>query len=169
MQIKSQNPILTSGLAFFCLVIVFTGSILTACETKTAGSEQARDALTSFFDALAQGRYDAAAQWYGGSYEILVGYNPDINPDDHIALMQNGCQINGLQCLPIRTLTFNELNASGEYIFTLEFNTLDDELFVLPACCGETPDTPPQFQFEYRVVQDGYGEFRVLDLPVYMP
>ena len=169
MKIKSQNPILVSGLAFVCLAIVFVGSILTACEAKTAGSEQAREALVSFFDELARGRYDAAAKWYAGSYETLLGFNPQVNPDDHIALWRNGCQVNGLQCLTIRIFTFNELNSSGEYIFTVEFNTLEGELFVLPACCGQDPTAPPQFQFEYRVVQDGYGEFRVLDLPVYMP
>ena len=169
MKIKSQNPLLVAGSTLVCLVLFSAMLILTGCKANTASPEKAQHALISFFDQLARGQYDAAVQWYGGSYETLLGFNPQINPDDHSTLWRNGCQVNGLQCLTIRILTFNELNASGEYIFTVEFNTPEGELFVLPACCGENPATPPQFQLEYRVVQDGYGEFRVLDLPVYMP
>ena len=106
---------------------------------------------------------------YGGSYEILVGYNPDLNPDDHAALLQNGCLLNGFQCLSMRTVTFKEITPKGEYIFTAEFNNPDGSLFELGACCGETPTTPPQVQFEYRVMEGGDGNFAVLDLPVYVP
>jgi len=132
-------------------------------------AELAREALGSFFAELNAGRYKAAARWYGGSYEILVGYNPEVDPGDFTTLWQNGCQVNGLQCLPLRTISFNERTSKGEYIFTVEFNKPDGALFLLEACCGEEPTTPPQFQFEYRVVKGGDGTFRVLDLPVYVP
>lgn len=143
--------------------------LLTACARKTGEPEQAQEALGSFFTELSSGRYEAATRWYGGSYEILVGYNPEVDPENFSALWQQGCQINGLHCLPLRTVTFNERTSKGEYIFTVEFNTPDGALFVLDACCGEEPTTPPQFQFEYRVVKGGDGVFRVLDLPVYVP
>ena len=152
-------------LLFFILLV----ALFMACTTKTSNPEMARQALASFFAELNAGRYDAVSYWYGGSYETLAGYNPEVDPDDHTTLWQNGCQINGLQCLTLRTVTFNERTNNGEYLFTVEFNTPEGELFVLEACCGDNPTTPPQFQFEYRVVKGGNGEFRVLDMPVYVP
>jgi hypothetical protein len=154
---------------YFTIVCILVAVLLSACAPKTADSEQARQALSAFFEALSGAQYAEAAQLYGGSYETLAGYNPDIDPDDHAALWRRGCMVNGLQCLTIRTATFNELTANGEYIFTVEFTNPDNSLFVLEACCGENPTTPPQFQFEYRVVEDRDGGFRVLDLPVYVP
>jgi hypothetical protein len=34
---------------------------------------------------------------------------------------------------------------------------------------GGEPTLPPAFELEYRVVQGGDGQFRVLDMPVYVP
>jgi hypothetical protein len=59
-------------------------------------------------------------------------------------LWQRGCQMNVLKCLTVCTATFNEVADTGEYIFTVEFNTPDGSLFVFGACCGENPTTPPQ-------------------------
>ena len=150
-------------------MIILAALLLSACVSKKADAEHAKQALASFFAELNAGRYDAAPRWYGGSYETLIEFNPEVNPDDQANLWQNGCQINGLQCLTIRTVTFNELTSKGEFIFTVEFNTPDGNLLVLEACCGENPTSPPQFQFEYRVVKSGDGVFRVLDMPVYLP
>lgn len=147
------------------LVVLLLGS----CATNTGKQEQAQQALHVFFERLAGGEYEAAVAQYGGSYEILVSFNPALNPDDKAALWQSGCQVNGLQCLTIRTAIFKEVSDTGEYIFTIEFNALDGSLFVFDACCGENLTTPPQSQFEYRVVEGGDGQFRVLDLPVYTP
>lgn len=154
---------------YLFLLIVLLVVVSTACTADKSDSEQARQALTSFFEALSQDRYSEAAALYGGSYEVLEGYNPEIDPDDHAALWQNGCQVNGLQCLAVRTAHFNEKTAGGEYIFTVEFSTSDNRLFERGPCCGEDAATPPQSQFEYRVVQGGDGQFLVLDLPVYVP
>ena len=125
--------------------------------------------MVDFFSNLVQGDYQSAAGLYGGSYEILVADNPALDPDDHVGLWKNACVVNGFQCLAVRTVTFNELNQKGVYIFTVEFNNPDGRLFELGACCGETPTTPPQFQFEYRVVESDEEIFLVLDLPVYIP
>ena len=151
---------------FLLIVFLFT-SCFTACTTPK--ETLAQQALMDFFSNLAQGDFVSAQELYGGSYEILVEMNPDLNPDDHETLLQNACQINGFQCIDARIVTFNELTSKGEYIFTIEFEKPDGSLFVLEACCGETPTTPPQFQFEYRVVESGDGTFHVLELPVYIP
>lgn len=143
--------------------------LLNSCVTKAAKTEQAQQALQIFFEQLAQGEYAAAADRYAGSYETLVTFNPDLDPNDYPTLWRYGCQMNGLQCLTVRTATLNEVTDTGEYVFTVEFNTPDGNRFELGACCGEEPTTPPLYQFEYRVVEGGDGQFRVLDLPVYMP
>ena len=143
--------------------------LLSSCATSTGKKDQAQQALRDFFEHLAQGEYEAAAAQYAGSYETLVSFNPDLDPDDHVALWQSGCQFNGLQCLTVRTATFTTLADSGEYIFTVEFNAHDGSLFVLGACCGEEPVTPSQSQFEYRVVEGEDGQYLVLDMPVYIP
>jgi hypothetical protein len=151
------------------LIPILAVGLLVACTLIQNDSEKARAVLTTFFRALKDGNYDKAVQLYGGSYEILAAFNPDLSPDDHATLWKNGCQINGLKCLDIHAATFNEITASGEFIFTVEFITPDENLFVLDACCGENPSTPAQFQFEYRVVKGRDGEFRVIDMPVYLP
>ncbi len=143
--------------------------LLSSCVTSTGKKDQAHQALRDFFEHLAQGEYEASAAQYAGSYETLVSFNPDLDPDDHVALWQSGCQINGLQCLTVRRATFNEMAESGEYIFTVEFNAHDGSLFALGACCGEEPVTMSQSQFEYRVVEGEDGQYRVLDMPVYVP
>jgi len=152
---------------YLSLIIFIFISLFTAC---TAPKETlAQQALMDFFSNLALGDYQSAAGMYGGGYEILVADNPALDPDDHVGLWKNACTVNGFQCLPVRTVTFNELNQKGAYIFTVEFNNPDGSLFELGACCGETPTTPPQFQFEYRVVESDEETFLVLDLPVYIP
>ncbi|MCL4265606.1 MAG: DUF333 domain-containing protein [Anaerolineae bacterium] len=125
--------------------------------------------LLTFLDRLAAGEYAAAAELYGGSYEILEGYNPTVDPDDVASLWQNGCQVNGLQCLPVRIASFNEQTAVGETIFTVQFTAPDGSLFVREACCRDAQTTPPEFEFEFRVTQGEDGVYRVLDMPVYVP
>jgi len=148
-------------------MIFFFASLIAACTTPNEALAQR--ALTEFFSSLEQGDYITAAMLYGGSYEILVTNNPALDPDDLAGLWKNTCTVNGFQCINIRTITFNELTQKGEYIFTVEFENSDGSLFELGACCGETPTTPPRFQFEYKVVESGDRTFLVLDLPVYVP
>jgi len=154
---------------FTLITSIFAVLVLSSCATSTGKEDQAHQALRVFFERLAQGEYEAAAAQYAGSYETLVSFNPGLDPDDHVALWQSGCQVNGLQCLTVRTATFNVMAGPGLYIFTVEFNAHDGSLFVLGACCGEDPTTPSQSQFEYRVVEGEDGQFLVLDMPVYVP
>ena len=149
-----------------CILIVL---LLVACATNISKQEQAQQALQNFFEQLNQGEFESAAGLYAGSYETLITFNPDLDPNDYPTLWRYGCQMNGLQCLIVRTVTFKEVTDTGEYVFIVEFNAQDGRLFELGACCGEESTTPPLYQFEYRVMEGGDGQFRVLDLPVYMP
>lgn len=143
-----------------------------ASEAPTSGDEElALQALTAFFDHLNAGRYPEATELYGGSYEVLIGYNPDLDPQDLAGLFRNGCTVNGLQCLEVRDARLQEqVPATGEYRFLVEFSTADGELFVRGPCCGATEEEmPSESEFLFTVVRGGDGEYRVQDLPVYVP
>ena len=130
----------------------------------------AADALFAFFDTLQAGDYAEAAQQFGGSYDVLTGYNPEVNPDDFATLWRNGCSINGLNCLKARSLTLAGRPAPGEYVFNVEFSTREAELFVQRPCCGaDETEQPPVSLFPIRVVRGKDGRHRVIDLPPYTP
>ena len=150
------------------LVILFCAILMAACFFENDAG-QAKEALIRYFDSLEADEFEEAADLYGGSYELLYSYNPDLDPDDREELLARACHQNGFQCLQVQIATFNELTEKGEYIFTVQFLDAEGELFVLGPCCGEEPESPPEFQFEYRVVKNGYGDYQVLDLPVYVP
>lgn len=146
-----------------------------ACETLTPASAdlaKARGALTAFFDALNGGQYAKAAELYGGSYEELIDMNPDTDPNDHAALLENACAINGFQCLKVKGIVQEVQDWPDTFTFTLEFSNPDGGLFVLGPCCGASEtDTLPRSRFEFtvmRVLQAG-NTFRVQRLPVYVP
>lgn len=153
-----------------------TPIIIAACtptnitETPSEGMEKAQNTLVSFFDLLSQQEYERAAALYGGDYQGLRDSNPLLDPQDHVALLKNGCEINGLQCLRIKRIVDEQAVSSAEYHFTVEFLNQDDSLFVRGPCCGgNATDFPPESQFAYRVIRNCAGEFLVLELPIYVP
>ena len=137
--------------------------LLSACAKGASDSEGAKQNLIAFFDFLNRGQYDEAAELYGGGYEILVEFNPALDPENCPALLKNGCEINGLQCLTVLTAEFKEKNSKGEYIFLVQFKDADGNLFV-----QQTPNAPPVFIFVYSVMKGEDGTIRVLDLPPYV-
>ena len=150
---------------FLLILLLF---ILVSCNYSPTDTELASEALTKFFEDLSKGNYSSAVDFYGGNYDILLSFNPDIAADDRESLWENGCKINGLQCLPVRTINYLGQNDVGEYIFELEFNTPQGDLFVLESI-DENQVPAVQSKFEYRVAEDNDGNFQVLNLPVYLP
>lgn len=130
---------------------------------------EAHDVLVEFFTLLNAGKYAEADSLYGGTYEGLQDNNPSVDPSDHVKLLANACEINGHQCLLVRSATFQLLSGST-YIFQVEFKNADGTLFVRGPCCGANEtDMPPESQFEYRVSMTAPGKFTVMDLPPYVP
>jgi hypothetical protein len=126
--------------------------------------------LTVFFSQLQAGDYDLAADLYGGSYDVLTNFNPDVDPTDRATLWRNGCSINGLNCLKTRTVTLTERPSVDEYVYAVEFSTREGDLFVLGPCCGVTEtEQPPVSRFLIRVARGDDGRFGVMDLPPYTP
>ncbi|HEU0296955.1 MAG TPA: SH3 domain-containing protein [Anaerolineales bacterium] len=153
-----------------------TPIVIAACtpanttETPLEGMEKARSTLVSFFELLNHREYEKAAALYGGEYQGLRDWNPLFDPQDYAALLKNGCEINGLQCLRVKRIVDEKVVSLAEYHFRAEFVNEDGSLFVLGPCCGgNATDMPPQSQFDYRVIRDCTGKFLVLDLPVYVP
>ena len=139
-------------------------------ETPSEGLEKARNALLSFFDLLNHREYKKAAALYGGDYQGLRDWNPLLDPQDHAALLKNGCEINGLQCLQVKRIADEKVVSPAEYHFTVEFLNRDGSLFVRGPCCGgNATDFPPESQFAYTVIRNCAGEFLSVQLPVYVP
>lgn len=142
----------------------------TACTSQVPpDSEQAKQALTDFFMYLNQGDYAKADMLYSGNYQTMVDWNPEVAPNDHLTLWENACNMNGLQCLKLRSAILREEKAN-KYVFTVEFSNPDGSMFVRGPCCGATEtEMPSVSQFDYLVQKDAEGQFKVADLPVYIP
>jgi hypothetical protein len=153
-----------------------TPEIISACtpadktKTQSEGLKKARNTLITFFELLNEREYEKAAVLYGGDYQGLRDNNPIIDPQDHPALLKNGCEINGLQCLRAKRIVSEQAISSAEYHFTVEFVNQDDSLFVRDQCCGgNATDFPAESQFAYTVITNCEGNFLVLELPIFVP
>ena len=131
---------------------------------------QAKIDLITYFEKLNQGKFEDAVTFYGGSFEVLQGYNPDINPLDRTTLMQFGCEFNGLTCLQVYDAEFKNKLSENEFLFDVRFRNSEGEIFVLGPCCGATEEEmPPVSVFEIRVICESNTSCKVLDLPPYVP
>ena len=144
--------------------------LLASCAPSlTQEVESAKQTVITYFDLLSKGEYAAADALYGGDYEALASVNPVLDPADHAALWQNGCHLNGWQCLSVRSAILKEQHGDV-FTFLVEFNNSDGSLFVRGPCCGASEtEMPPESTFEFRVIKSVEGHFKVLDLPVFVP
>ncbi|HEU5099783.1 MAG TPA: hypothetical protein VFU22_12220 [Roseiflexaceae bacterium] len=127
--------------------------------------ESARNLLVRYFKLLHDGYYDEAAKLYGGSYDVLAQWNPDIPANHYGQLLAAACDTE-LRCLEIRRVVRASAISATQFEFVVEFSNEDGTLFERAACCGEKG--PPNAQFTYSVVKRA-GELRVNGLPVYVP
>ncbi len=162
-----------SPLILPCMIILtLLVSLLGGCQPSTArstGLEQASAALQSYFQSLSEGRYADAVNLYGGSYEGLSGFNPDVSLQEHDRLFELGCTVNGLQCLKLNEILQSTKLDDDTYQFMVTFTGRDGQVFVLGPCCGaDETQMPPVSQFTYTVKRVD-GRFKVMELPVYVP
>lgn len=142
------------GLAIVLGCIVGCGR--TAPSTDLA---RAREALQKYFSLLHDGHYAEAVSYYGGDYEVLRDWNPTVARDDYAKLFENGCRVNGLQCLAVKSVVKEQEVSVGEYLFTVEFANADGSLFTREPSVG-------RFDYTVRKVD---GKFLMQELPVYVP
>ena len=126
--------------------------------------------LTNFLTALHDGDYAAAAELYGGSYEVMVAHNPALDSGDHAGLLRAACLVNGAVCLlPQSVVPAHEAEGvAGGDSFQVSFMAEDGSRFELGSCCGETNGSA-QTEFVFVVENQGEGQFRVVTPPVYVP
>jgi hypothetical protein len=84
-------------------------------------SQNARAALAAFLADLYEGKYEEAANLYGGAYKTMIENNPSLDPKEHASLLQNACEINGYQCLAVKRIELNEFVSPAEFTFRVEF------------------------------------------------
>jgi hypothetical protein len=133
------------------------------------GQESARSTLEAYFAYLNAGNYTEADRLYGGDYEPLPVMNPDLDPTDGAALLEAACTRNGFICLQVKNFVNIAQITDTVFRITFEFQNPDGSLLVFGPCCGADPeDEPPQTQFDY-IVEKLDGEFKVKDLPVFVP
>ncbi len=167
------------SLALLCLGLLVAGcqpgrlrpaKVVVGAGEPTEEAALAQEALVTFFDKLAAGRYAEVADYFGGDYAALIGWNPDVDQSDYATLWRNSGSINGLNCLATRSVTAVDAMTGNQYLFRVEFSTREGEQFVLRPCCGVTEtEQPPQSLFDIRVVLGEDGRYRVIDLPPYTP
>ena len=127
-------------------------------------------AMVDFFTYLNQGDYAQASELYGGSYDILQDYNPDLNLDDKTALLKAGCEQNGLMCLAVEEVLSVQTNDQTNFLFEVQFTNRDGSLFILGPCCGADEETmPPVSTFLVGVRCQEGGPCLVMDLPPSVP
>lgn len=132
-------------------------------------ASEAQDVLVNFLTLLHTKNYADAVPLYGGEYEQLQVFNPEIDSTDQLALWTWACENQLLQCLEVRSTTFKQLRGAS-YIFQVEFNNSDGSLFVLGPCCGANEtEMPPVSQFEYTVSRNADHKFVVMNTPPYVP
>ena len=125
--------------------------------------------LIDFLTLLHTKSYADAVPLYGGDYEQLQVFNPEIDPNDRVALWTWVCDNQLLRCLEVRSGTFKEL-VGDSYIFEVEFSNPDGSLFILGPCCGANEtEMPPVSQFEFTVTRNTDGKFVVMNTPPYVP
>ena len=131
---------------------------------------QAVSTVVEFYRLLNQGDYAGAVALYGGTYEVLQGYNPDFDPEDKTGLLEAGCRFNGLMCLTVLSMELDQSNNQGSYDYQVVFANPDGSPFIQGPCCGETKETmPPISVFLIQVNCEPSGECKVFDLPPYVP
>ena len=130
---------------------------------------EAYEVLVDFLTLLHERNYTEAVPLYGGEYEALQVFNPEIDPSDQATLWSWACDQRLLQCLEVRTVEF-DYSSGDSYIFQVEFSKPDGSLFVRGPCCGaDESEMPPQSQFQFTVSRTADGKFVVLDTPPYVP
>jgi len=132
-----------------------------------AEAQEASAALVSFFSDLSRGRFETAAERYGGSFEELGGAGQmggEMTPEQS---WQRICQ--QYLCLPIAEISDVRQTGPQAYTFEVVFTWPDGQRVEIGACCSGNPAaSPPVWQFAYPVAFKD-GVWKVMRGPLYVP
>ncbi len=128
----------------------------------------ARKALIKYFTLLHAGEYIEAVSYHGSGYEQLRQWNPNEDSNNYSTLLKNGCEMNGLQCLKIKTIISQKIS-DEKIVYIVQFENEDGTVFKQGPCCGATEEAmPTKTNFEFTVQKDLNG-YLVMTSPVYVP
>jgi ABC-type transport system substrate-binding protein len=158
----TTDPDTTTTAAPTTVVTTTVPEETTTTTTQPLVIESPEDALVAFLALMRDGRYEEAERLYGGTYEILIGWNEPVDPSDQVALLEASCTYQ-LRCeLLIRRIEVDETAPAGVFGFLVEFEWPDGELVTL-----ESYDGTIKTQWRFQVIEEGDG-YPVLDLPLYL-
>jgi hypothetical protein len=168
---NSYQSIIETGIVVLILLTSCIDGQTRPTKTPEVNDEQsAQQVLLNFLENMHSGRYQEAVELYGGSYQALIENNTNISPNDFAKLLETACRINGFQCLEVHTAKLEQEISATEFSFRVEFLNEDGTLFIRGPCCGgNATDFPPESSFSFMVTQDEGGNFKVMDLPPYVP
>lgn len=129
----------------------------------------ARESLINYFELLNKKQYNEATKYHGSGYEVLRDWNPIVDENNYAVLLKNGCEMNGLQCLKIKTILEQQQISATEFKFVVQFANNDGSPFKSGPCCGATEETmPTETDFEF-VVKKTDSSYLVTTQPLYVP
>ena len=111
--------------------------------------DAAREAMLSFYAALAEWRFEDAAKLFGGSYDEYIAQDASISPDQPGMAWQNICTMEF--CLAVSDILDTRQVAPDEYEFLVGFVTENGSRFDYSICCGNFQPTPVVTWFVYSV------------------
>jgi len=139
-------------------------------EDESPLEAQAEIALENFYTFLNQKQYDLAVELYGGSYEVLRGYNPSLDEENKEGFLRAACELNGFMCLKVLSAELVQAVDQGEFTYEVKFANPDGSEFILGPCCGASEEEmPPISIFTVHVKCEDDGSCFVMDLPPYVP
>ncbi|MBI2473461.1 hypothetical protein HYV70_02835 [Candidatus Uhrbacteria bacterium] len=130
-----------------------------------ADIDKAKEAVIIFLSSLHDKQYEEASYYYGSDYTQLQDWNPTINKTDYAQLWKNGCEINGLNCLEIRSLEAGQKDDA--YIVYVWFSNEDGSEFRINTPDGSSPEETSQNVFPFTVTKSEDGSFKVQTMPPY--
>ena len=89
---------------------------------------EANKALAQFLGLLHEGTYEAAGGLYGGDLYQLRDWNPAVDANDAATLWKDGCELNGLLCMQVDSIT-PVSHADGAWTFSVVFRKDDGTLY----------------------------------------
>ena len=118
---------------------------------------EANTALAQFLGLLHERTYAAAGGRYGGDMTALYGWNPMVDQSDVATLWKNGCELNGLLCMQVASITPVSNDANRVLTFNVEFRKDDGLLY----------DKNGQRDFPFVVRAGSDGLYYVETMPLY--
>jgi len=140
---------------FGSLILIMIVLLFAGCSNTSENIDDPDKVLKEYFELLAKEDYEAAISYYGGSYEELEGYAPNVDPKDKPALYKNYVQVTGGALVRLDEIIKKEEVNSGHYNYVVSFETPDGEIFRN----GQ--------QYEYTVKKID-GRFKVMELIPYV-